>query len=128
MSCFLRVQTSDGTGLYRRTRDGLDLMMNHFGTSYEQTLHIVPYADRLLIKNGYNEFYTLHHPNLWFGFKDNDQLKRWLFLEEARKSLHEHGFKIYVFENPTHMVIGDTQAVAVIDRLKFDACYTLLEV
>jgi hypothetical protein len=127
---FYRIADHKGKGPYRGPRQGSDLWDKEgiFDRPNLLPRHPRPRDDALMGPE-WDRLYQAEMSDLYvFGFLNLDQLREWFFTEDARNGLHTHGFRVYVFENHGHLIIGETQAAAIITWPLYSYSLSLLEI
>ena len=82
--------------------------------------HPSPFKDSLLESalGGGRDFFD---GSLRFGFSSVDQFRTWFYDDSELKALHEHGFKLTVYEIPSHAFFqGNAQCVMNSDYHKLE--------
>jgi hypothetical protein len=103
-----RVETENQRGMYRGSN------VEWLNDNYDECRHPLPYHDsRLMQSLRHKELYTAWDASsMHYGFGSLDQLRRWIYADEAKRELEHLGFAVSVYEiNEHRCAVGDTQAV-----------------
>lgn len=106
-----RVESKRGTGMYVNSSCW---SVKEAMQEYER--HPDPTQDAGL-RDVWRDLYYGHESTLFsFGFATIAQLKSWIYRDDWRQILHDHGFAVYAYNAKTYH-LGDTQAIFIKDSL-----------
>ena len=108
-----RVETENQRGMYRGSN------VEWLNDNYDECRHPLPHRDsRLMLAIHDKELYTAWDASVMhYGFGSLDQLRRWIYADDAKHELHNLGFAVSVYDIPDdRCAVGDTQAVFFINE------------